>query len=76
MWTPGAGEIIVIVVAALLVFGPRKLPEMGKAIGSAVTEFKKGIAGKTDDDKKAEVAPAAEPKKIEEAESKEDEPAG
>ncbi len=54
MWTPGIGEIIVILVVALLIFGPRKLPEMGKAIGSAVTEFKKGIAGVSVDDTKNE----------------------
>ncbi len=44
MWTPSGAELLIILVVALLVFGPKKLPEMGKAIGSAVTEFKKGLA--------------------------------
>lgn len=48
----GTGEIIIILIVALLVFGPKKLPEMGKAIGSAVTQFKKGLAGQADEEKK------------------------
>ena len=40
----GLTEIIIVLVVALLVFGPKKLPEMGKAIGSAVTEFKRGLS--------------------------------
>ena len=35
-------ELIVILVVALLVFGPKKLPEMGRSIGKTVTEFRKG----------------------------------
>ncbi len=53
MWTPSAMELIVILIVALLVFGPRKLPEIGKAVGGAVTEFKKGISGVNEDLKKA-----------------------
>ncbi len=68
MWTPGAGEIVVILVVALLIFGPKKLPEIGKSIGGAVTEFKKGLSGKTDDEPAKpsvpkQSAPAAEEKK-------------
>ncbi|GAK01285.1 MULTISPECIES: twin-arginine translocase TatA/TatE family subunit [Geomicrobium] len=37
----GFGSIIVILIAAFLVFGPNKLPEVGRATGSAVREFKK-----------------------------------
>ncbi len=37
-------ELIVILVVALLVFGPKKLPEMGRSIGKTVTEFRKGIS--------------------------------
>ncbi len=34
-------ELILILVIALIVFGPKKLPEIGKAIGTAMREFKK-----------------------------------
>lgn len=37
----GMQEIIVIFVIALIVFGPRKLPELGKTIGKGLAEFKK-----------------------------------
>jgi TatA/E family protein of Tat protein translocase len=34
-------EIIVIFLLALIIFGPRKLPEIGKALGKGISEFKK-----------------------------------
>ena len=37
----GGGEIVVIVVLALLLFGSRRLPEMAKSVGQAIQEFKK-----------------------------------
>jgi len=37
----GMQEIIVIFVLALIVFGPRKLPELGKSLGKSLAEFKK-----------------------------------
>ncbi len=37
----GMQEIIVIFVLALIVFGPRKLPELGKSLGKGLAEFKK-----------------------------------
>jgi len=45
----GVGELILILVVALLIFGPKKLPEMGAAIGKSVTSFKKGIKEATDE---------------------------
>jgi len=41
MGSLGMQEIIVIFVLALIVFGPRKLPEIGKALGKGLAEFKK-----------------------------------
>jgi sec-independent protein translocase protein TatA len=36
-------DLIVILVIALLIFGPKKLPEMGSAIGKSIKEFQKGM---------------------------------
>lgn len=41
MGSLGMQEIIVIFVIALIIFGPRKLPELGKTIGKGLAEFKK-----------------------------------
>jgi sec-independent protein translocase protein TatA len=39
----GAPELIMIFVVALLVFGPSKLPDLGKSLGEAIRGFKKAI---------------------------------
>lgn len=38
----GIGELAIILVIVLIVFGPKKLPELAKSMGQAVKEFKKG----------------------------------
>lgn len=38
----GAGTIVLIILVALLLFGPNKLPELGRAFGRTLNEFKKG----------------------------------
>lgn len=40
----GATEIIVIAVVALLLFGPKKLPEMMQSVGKGIKEFKKSLS--------------------------------
>ncbi len=42
MFGLGTPELILILVVALIIFGPKKLPEMGRAIGRAMKEFRKG----------------------------------
>ncbi|MFC0274528.1 twin-arginine translocase TatA/TatE family subunit [Metabacillus herbersteinensis] len=53
----GPGSLILIVLIAILFFGPKKLPELGKAVGSSLREFKnatKGLANDDDEEKKKE----------------------
>ncbi len=45
----GMGELVVILLIALLVFGAARLPEIGKALGRTIKEFKKGM-NETEDD--------------------------
>jgi sec-independent protein translocase protein TatA len=39
----GVGEILILVLVVLVLFGPNKLPELGKSLGKAVGEFRRGI---------------------------------
>jgi sec-independent protein translocase protein TatA len=41
MFGMGIGELLVIFVIALVVFGPKRLPEIGRSVGRALAEFKK-----------------------------------
>jgi len=40
MFNLGFGELALVLVIALIIFGPKKLPEIGKAMGKAINEFK------------------------------------
>lgn len=48
----GFPGLILILVIALVIFGPNKLPEMGRALGKSMREFKNATNGLTDDIKK------------------------
>lgn len=43
----GIGEIIIIMSVAFLIFGPQKLPELGKSFGETVRNFKDGMVAET-----------------------------
>lgn len=43
MFGLGVPELIIILVLALIIFGPAKLPDVGKAIGRSITEFKQAV---------------------------------
>lgn len=43
MFNLGMGEIIVIFIVALFVFGPGKLPEVSRALGKSIREFRKAM---------------------------------
>lgn len=57
MWTPGMGELIVIFLIVLVLFGGSKISGLGKSLGTAISEFKGALN---------------EPKKEEEAKKPED----
>mgnify|MGYP000868426717 CR=1 FL=1 len=41
----GAPGLIIIVLGALLIFGPKRLPELGESVGKMLSEFKKAVKG-------------------------------
>jgi sec-independent protein translocase protein TatA len=47
--------LVVILLIALIIFGPKRLPEMGRSLGRGMREFKDSITGKDDDDIDAEL---------------------
>ncbi len=58
----GPLELIVVLVIALVVFGPKKLPDLGRSLGTGMREFKDSITGnsKDDDDGPTELTAAAD----------------
>ena len=51
--------LIIILIVLLVIFGPKRLPEMGRSLGRGMREFKESITGK-DDDEPREIPPPAE----------------
>jgi sec-independent protein translocase protein TatA len=55
----GLPEILIVLVIALVIFGPKKLPDLGRSLGTGMREFKDSITGANkDDDERAEIAPS------------------
>ena len=54
MWSMPFGigtlEIVLILIAALVVFGPKRLPELGRSMGRGIREFKNSVTSDKDDD--------------------------
>jgi sec-independent protein translocase protein TatA len=46
----GPLEIIIVLIIALVVFGPKRLPELGRSMGKGIREFRGSVTGKHDDD--------------------------
>ena len=72
MFGLGAPEIIVILIVALVIFGPKKLPELGKSLGQGIREFRRGtqhmkdeLEGSFKDEPAAKAMAASEPVKVE-----------
>ena len=76
----GPLELAIVLIIALVVFGPKRLPELGKSVGRGIREFKGSISGDNDDDddeakSQAKIESAQPPPPAESAKSdKADEP--
>ena len=46
----GLPEILIVLVIVLVIFGPKRLPDLGRSLGSGLREFKDSITGNKDDD--------------------------
>ena len=58
----GPMELIIVLVIALIVLGPKRLPEAGRAVGKGLREFKDSLSGATqhdDDDDERDAEPSA-----------------
>jgi sec-independent protein translocase protein TatA len=55
----GPLEIVIVLVVVLLIFGPKRLPDLGRSLGSGMREFKDSVTGK-DKDEPAEIQRPAE----------------
>ncbi len=62
MFGLGIQELVIIFVIIMVLFGAKKLPEMGKGLGKGIREFKNATNKLDDDDEEAE---SAEPKVVE-----------
>jgi sec-independent protein translocase protein TatA len=59
----GLPELVILLIVLLLIFGPKRLPEMGRSLGKGMREFKDSVTGKDrdDDDDRTEL-PAPRPR--------------
>ena len=51
----GPLELVIVLVIALVILGPKRLPEVGKSIGNGMREFKDAISGNSKDDDDDEI---------------------
>jgi len=56
----GIWELLIILVVVLLIFGPRRLPEMAKGLGQSVREFRKGVRDMKNDFEEGDKGEAAQ----------------
>jgi sec-independent protein translocase protein TatA len=57
----GFPELIVLVIVLLLIFGPKRLPEIGRSMGKGMREFKDSVTGKDDEPAELTATPVQTP---------------
>ena len=55
----GPLELAIVLIIALVIFGPKRLPELGRSMGRGIREFRSSISGKIDDEEQARLEAAA-----------------
>ncbi len=72
---PGIGlpEILIVLVIVLVIFGPKRLPDLGRSLGSGMREFKDSVTGKGEETKLPAADDKPEPVRTEKSEAR---PAG
>jgi sec-independent protein translocase protein TatA len=58
MGMPNIGplEIVIVLIIALVIFGPKRLPELGRSMGKGIREFRSSISSKDNDDEPSKPA--------------------
>jgi sec-independent protein translocase protein TatA len=59
--TPGPLELVVVLVIALIVLGPKRLPETARSVGKGMRELRDALSGRGDDDEDVEEDEAEDP---------------
>jgi sec-independent protein translocase protein TatA len=57
----GAPELVIVLIIALIVFGPKRLPELGRSLGRGIREFRGSISGDRDDSETPDEDASREP---------------
>jgi sec-independent protein translocase protein TatA len=65
----GFPEIVVLLVLALIIFGPKRLPELGKSLGKGIREFRSSVSGEKEDEEDEDLRELQQSKAKAEAEA-------
>ena len=65
----GFPEIVVLLIIALIVFGPKRLPELGKSLGRGIREFRSSVSGEKEDEEDEDLRELQQSKAKAEAEA-------
>jgi sec-independent protein translocase protein TatA len=57
----GLQEIVIVLIIALIIFGPKRLPELGRSLGKGIREFRGSIGGDNHQDERPEAIEPPQP---------------